>query len=1124
MLMNETVYKRLLKVSGIILFSVLFVSLSFADENISTSNIAGPQSLILSSKLIWVDITILMLAGGGLFFLVFYIWNYWTNVHSKTLNVTRNLKQYLGVLLNSSINEIYIFDKNSLKFIDVSKGALQNLGYTQKEIRQLSAYDIKPEYSFDRFKEAIQPLIEKKINILVFETVHQRKNGSTYPVEVHLQLMHGDDVPSQFMAIILDTTERKKAELSLKENEEHFRTLLESTAAIPWELELSTWLFTYVGPQIEKVSGYKPEEWYEENFWADHLHPVDKEQSLLFCTEATARQEDHEFEYRFIKKDGSTIWIRDAVQVIVEDDEPVVLRGFMFDVTKQKKEQENQKKAEHRLAEAQNIAHVGSWELDLITNELQWSEETFRIFEVNSVLIKPSYESFASFIHPDDRDYVNQSYLNSLDTKLPYNIEHRILMSDGRVKFVNEQCNTEYNDDGKAIRSYGTVQDITDRKRTDEAIRTIASTVSAASDDDFYERLVTSMAEMFQADYAFIGLLDKDDPMQVNTYRVYAHGKIVSNISYMLSGTPCMNVVGKVACAYPEHVQQLFPDDKLLTDMGVDSYIGLPLYSVDRMAIGIVVVMDSKPMKNTSQMEEVLKIFAARTEAELERKKTNETIQQLSLAVEQSPNIIIITNAKGLIEYVNPAFVETTGYSLDEVLNKNPSIIKSGDMPESFYHKLWRTIQAGNTWSGVFHNKRSNGDLYWDEAKISPIKNRHGEITHYLGIQADISEKKQIEQQLRRSQKMDALGKLTGGIAHDYNNMLNVILGYTELLEMVLSDESDAKAIEFLKEIQHATYRGASLTKKLLAFSRQESAEPESVDVNQLLLDAQNMLKKTLTARINLAYQLADSIWPVYLDKGDLEDAVLNMCINAMHAMPEGGDLTITTFNRTLLDDEAVVINLPAGEYVQLSISDNGCGINEDVLNQIFDPFFTTKGELGTGLGLTQVYGFIKRAKGAITIDSSLNQGTYILIYFPRDNSKVEMRNVILDEVSEQTGTETILVVDDEKAICALSKNLLASKGYNVLVAESGEAALKILETNEVDLMVSDVIMPNMDGYKLAAKVREKYPQIKIQLVSGFDDDRKRTEEDEILYKYLLHKPYTAANLFDAVRKCLIRN
>ena len=355
--------------------------------------------------------------------------------------------------------------------------------------------------------------------------------------------------------------------------------------------------------------------------------------------------------------------------------------------------------------------------------------------------------------------------------------------------------------------------------------------------------------------------------------------------------------------------------------------------------------------------------------------------------------------------------------------------------------------------------------------------------------------------------------------------MLNVILGYTELMEMVLDDSANEKAKEFLHAIQHATERGSILTKKLLTFSRQDSTQPESVNVNQLLLDAQNMLEKTLTARINLEYQLVDQVWPIYLDKGDLEDSILNMCINAMHAMPDGGDLIIATFNRTLLDDEAAVLNLPAGEYVQLSISDSGCGINEDALNQVFDPFFTTKGELGTGLGLAQVYGFVKRAKGAITIDSSVDQGTYILIYIPRNSTEVEQCEFVSDDVSEQGGgAETILVVDDEAAICELSKQLLEAKGYNILVADSGEAALKVLESNDIDLLLSDVVMPNMDGYKLAAKVRKKYPNIKIQLVSGFDDNRKRTKEDELLYKHLLNKPYNSSSLLDAVTKCLARN
>jgi len=1104
--------KTSFKVVSIFILNILFNSASFANENINISKSTAEH-------LSWTDHPVfLIILPVILLLLILMCWKYWNSIRiNKSFIENINIKQ-LGVLLNSSINEIYIFDRHDFKFLDISKGALENLGYSFEEIKQLSADSIKPEFTAESFKVVIQPVLDKKINILIFETVHQRKNGTTYPVEVHLQLIDRDDNESPFIAIILDITERKEAEQTLKENEIHHRALLETTAAIPWEAKLATWQFTYVGPQIEAVSGFTAEEWYVENFWLNHLHPEDKEASILFCTEAIARKENHEFEYRFAKKDGSTLWIRESVQVIVENDVPVLLRGFMFDITEQKT---NQARADQRLAETQNVAHVGSWDFDLETNELIWSEETYQIFEVDSTKNNISYEKYIDIIHPDDRPLLDTAFNNAIRYGHGFEVEHRLLLNDGRIKFVNGRGEIFYNNNGEPIRAYGSVQDITERKRTDEAIKTIASTVSSSSGDDFFQALVTNMATMFNADYAFIGLLDKDDAMLVNTYMVYARGKIVPNFSYSLPGTPCMTVIGKKACAYPEHVQQLFPNDEMLIEMNVDSYIGIPLYSDNRQAVGLVVVMDSKPMKNPIQMEELLKIFAARTEAELERTHTQDTIQKLSLAVEQSPNIIVITDCNGIIEYVNPAFIATTGYTYEEVVNKNPSVLKSGEMPESFYQNLWQTIQSGKTWEGTFYNKRSNGELYWDEAKISPIKNSLGEITHYLGVQSDITDKKQIEQQLRRTQKMDSLGKLTGGIAHDYNNMLNVILGYTELLDMVITDEAGEKANEFIKEIQRAADRGATLTKKLLSFSRQESAQPESVDVNQLLLDSQNMLEKTLTARINLEFHLEDSIWPVFLDKGDLEDAILNMCINAMHAMPDGGDLTLTTFNRNLAEDEATVLNISAGDYVQVSIADTGCGISEDVLNQIFDPFFTTKGELGTGLGLTQVYGVIKRAKGVITIDSSINAGTYILIYFPRYHSVAEHSDIVSDIDIDKGGNETILIVDDETSICDLTTKILSTKGYQTLVANSGEEALDILENNEIDLLLSDVIMPNMDGYKLAGIVREKYPDLKIQLMSGFDDDRQRTKEDEVLAENLLEKPFNAKALFYTVRKVL---
>ncbi len=1102
------------KVFNIVFLNILFSSMSFANE-------ASENPISAAIHLPWTEYPILLVIISILFFSTLFIaWKYRRIIKKNKGSTDVKSQKQLGVLLNSSINEIYIFSRHDYKFIDVSKGALENLGYKLHEAKNLTAYDIKPEYSEETFKAAIKPILDKKIAILVFETLHVRKDGSTYPVEVHLQLIDSNDSESPFIAIILDITERKEAAKALNKNENHFRTLLETTAAIPWELDLATWTFTYVGPQIEALSGYTQEEWCAEYFWEEHLHPEDKESSILFCKEATAKKESHEFEYRFIRKGGSIIWIRDSVEVVVDNDDPVLLRGFMFDITEQKS---RQVLSEKRLAETQSIAHIGSWDFDFIKNDLIWSEETYNIFGVDPRKEKITYDKYIEIIHPEDRVHLDTVFNNAIQGHHGFEVEHRLLFNDGQIKFVNCRGEIAYNNNDEPTRAYGAVQDITERKRTDEAIKTIASTVSNVAGNDFFKTLVTNMAEMLNADYAFIGLIDKKDPSLINTYVIYAHGKIAPNMSYCLKGTPCVNVVGKEACSYPEHVKQLFPNDELLVEMNVESYIGIPLFSDNNTPIGLVVVLDSEPMKNPSQMQELLKIFASRTEAELEKIKTNEAIQKLSLAVEQSPNAIIITDNKGIIEYVNPSFTQTTGYSFEEVLNKNPSFIQSGEMPKEFYQDLWETIQAGKVWEGVFHNKRSNGDLFWDEAKISPITNVKGEITHYLGVQTDITDKKQIEQQLRRSQKMDSLGKLTGGIAHDYNNMLNVILGYTELLEMVLTEDSGDKVKEFIGEIKHAADRGASLTKKLLSFSRQESAKPEQVDINELLSESKNMLEKTLTARVNLTFDLVSSIWPVYLDKNDLEDAILNICINAMHAMPDGGDLTLSTFNGSLAEDEAKVLNLTPGDYVQLSISDTGCGISENMLNQIFDPFFTTKGDMGTGLGLTQVYGFVKRAKGILTIDSSVNVGTYLLLYFPRyfeDKHKGDITGGI-ETVTDTKGHESILIVDDEVAICDLSNNILSTKGYKTYIAHSGKEALEVIRNNKIDLLLSDVIMPNMDGYKLAAIVREKYPDIKIQLVSGYDDDRKRTKEDEQLADKLLSKPYSAKELSSTIRHLL---
>jgi len=407
----------------------------------------------------------------------------------------------------------------------------------------------------------------------------------------------------------------------------------------------------------------------------------------------------------------------------------------------------------------------------------------------------------------------------------------------------------------------------------------------------------------------------------------------------------------------------------------------------------------------------------------------------------------------------------------------------------------------------------------WVDFGIHPVSDSEGNV-NFLVIEARDATRRHIaEEHSKRSQKMDALGKLVGGIAHDYNNMLGVILGYAELLEMQNEGFNDSE--NYISEIIRAGDRGRVLTRKMLAFSKSESSNPNVCDINQALLDLKDMLSKSLTASIKLNYDLYDHAWPVWLDINELEDAILNMCINAKYAMPKGGSLTISTQNTYLSRDEAKLLGIAANDYLKLCITDTGCGMDEETKTHVFDPFFTTKGEAGNGLGLSQVFAFMERSNGIINLYTQLDEGSQFSLYFPRHN-KTHKINKSFDSHSapQLTGNDHILVVDDEPALRELAKQILTHFGYQVTTACSGDAALKVLGSQPIDLMLSDIIMPNMDGYQLSRLVTKQYPKIKIQLASGFSDNR-HTESDLHLQKNMLHKPYSSKELLTSIRLLL---
>jgi two-component system cell cycle sensor histidine kinase/response regulator CckA len=349
--------------------------------------------------------------------------------------------------------------------------------------------------------------------------------------------------------------------------------------------------------------------------------------------------------------------------------------------------------------------------------------------------------------------------------------------------------------------------------------------------------------------------------------------------------------------------------------------------------------------------------------------------------------------------------------------------------------------------------------------------------------------------------------------------MLGIITGYSELIKL---NAVNTELIDYANEIQYASKRAAKLTNKLLTLSQKKSTNEDIININDLLERQHGTLGKTLTKNINLIYKLQDNIWKLKIDQSDMEDAILNLCINAMHAMTEHGKLTIKTENKCITREDTNVLNIIPGEYVLLSFTDNGCGFNEKIKDKIFDPFFTTKGELGTGLGLSIVYNFVKNNGGGVSVSSVVDKGTKFTFYFPRyfDQEQKQKTKPEITSKSPQ-GTGNILLVDDESALLKVTSKILLSNGFNVFCAEDATQALTILESEYIDILISDVIMKNIDGYELAKIVKEKYPDIAIQIVSGFAENRNSNSLDISLYKNMLEKPVDSDVLLTRVRKLL---
>ena len=509
-----------------------------------------------------------------------------------------------------------------------------------------------------------------------------------------------------------------------------------------------------------------------------------------------------------------------------------------------------------------------------------------------------------------------------------------------------------------------------------------------------------------------------------------------------------------------------------------------------------------------------------------ERKRNEEQTARLSAAVAETADAVVITDDQRIVQYVNPAFHRITGYEQDEVLNKSIDLLQLDQESDSADMDLLSEEMHG-PFRKRLNSLRKDGSAYQAEVIVSPVHNDSGVIVNYVSVIRDVTRETTLETQLRQSQKMEAIGQLAGGVAHDFNNLLYVIINSAYFLQETLGDDLQQK--NDLEAIISAANRAAGLTRQLLAFSKLQPLTPVTADLNSLVTGLEKMLKRLLGEDMEIVLDICPEACYTKVDRGQIEQVIMNLAVNARDAMGEGGCLTIRT-SRTTVDHSMAArflepADMSAGHFVKLSVSDTGTGIDPEYLPHIFEPFFTTKEkDKGTGLGLATVYGICKRHDGQIAIRSSLGVGTMISIYLPeQDADTVERRSEESLKRKLPGGTETILLAEDDSHVRKLGERILTSLGYKVLPAENGEQALALATTygGPIQLMLTDVVMPAMNGFALSERIREIYPDIKVLFVSGYPADRFEKNIDLEKLNPMLAKPFRARELADSIRALL---
>lgn len=928
----------------------------------------------------------------------------------------------------------------------------------------------------------------------------------------------------QFITIFHDITERKLAEESLRESEERYRALVE-LSPIPIMVHCEE-QFVFLNPAaIETLGGIDLDDFIGQAIWMI-IHPDYQTIEQHRITEIYDKIEPVALlEEQFIRLDGDIIDVEVIETVIDYGGQPAAQVVFR-DITAQKKAAAERDRLFNLSIDMLCIAGFDgffkqvnpAWQ-----RTLGWTVEEL------------SSQPWLEFVHPADHQASIES-AQQLRTGRPIvAFENRYRAKDGSYRWLS--WNSFPLPDENLI--FGVVRDITTQKQTAEEIlrrnrelillnRVIAVSVIDQQPAQVLELVCRELAltfEMVQATAIFFNQEHTEATIMAE-YLAEGRTSTIQETIAIPQNPAFQYLLSRKAPLIIEDVQHqrhMAPIYQFMLQRHSRAMFLFPLM-IRREVIGAFCLEATTPRRLSTEEISLIWRVADQVAGALTRIRLNQERRRLSTALEQVAEGVVITDAEGLIVYVNPTFEQLNGYSHAEVVGQTPRLLKSGKHEAAFYDKLWDTITAGQVWRDRLVNKKKDDSFYTAEVTISPVQDEKGRIVSYVGLQRDVTRELQLELQYQQAQKMQAIGRLAGGVAHDFNNILTAIMSYAGLALATLTP--DQPIYQDIEGILGTARRAANLTRQLLTFARRQFIAPKILNLNQLIMEMDKMLRRLINENIELITLPGPDLGQVKADAGQIEQVVVNLVVNARDAMPDGGKLTIQTANVTLDHDYvAQYAELEAGDYVMLTVSDTGAGMTDEVKAHLFEPFFTTKkAGQGTGLGLATCFGIIKQSGGHIWVYSEVGQGTIFKIYLPRITEAIDSQSPTKQRVMLPRGNETILLVEDELSVQQVAVRTLRQQGYRVFGAANGEEALRILQEQSIkhiDLLLSDVVMPHMGGKALKEHLKTIYRDLKVLFTSGYTDQAIISNgllDEEIAF---LQKPFSPADLAHKVRQVL---